>query len=304
VVASRLAWFVGAMLAALSLAWLVIEIGIIRRIKALVDRADAVGDQVKGERGFSEAELADLRGEDELGVLAKALHDLLRRVREDVERENIRAEQERDMWHAVGHEIMSPLQSLMALHGTTEDASHRYITRMQQAIRVLYGRASPSEAFQSSVLQVGEIDIAAFLDNVAQNAPCVGIADVRFEGAGADIGVLARADEYSLEDVVTHVLKNAQRYREPGSAIVMALEGSDTAVTISIRNRGPRIPADMIGKIFEYGVSDQQDSGANGNRGQGLFVARTYMAKMGGTIAAQNEVDGVSFILSLQRAGE
>ncbi|MES2933139.1 MAG: hypothetical protein V4805_06595, partial [Pseudomonadota bacterium] len=40
---------------------------------------------------------------------------------------------------------------------------------------------------------------------------------------------------------------------------------------------------------------------ANGNRGQGLFVAKTYMAKMGGTIGVQNVMDGVSFVLSLQR---
>ena len=298
VVASRLTWFVGAMLAALALAWLVIEIGIIRRIKVLIKRADDVGERVCTARGFSEADLADLRGEDELGVLATGLHDLLRRVREDVERENIRAEQERDMWHAVGHEIMSPLQSLMVLHGSADDQSHRYINRMQQAIRVLYGRASPSEAFQSSELQVTEIDVAAFLRYVADNAPCIGIDQVHFNGPDA---LLARADEYSLEDVVTHVLRNAERYRLPGSAIT--LEAGETGATITIHNQGPPIEAEMIGKIFEYGVSDQAESGADGNRGQGLFVAKTYMAKMGGTITAHNLGGGVSFVMSLRRAG-
>ena len=44
-------------------------------------------------------------------------------------------------------------------------------------------------------------------------------------------------------------------------------------------------------------------SGAQGEgRGQGLFVARTYMAKMGGTITAANVGDGVSFTLRLPRA--
>ncbi|MYM85437.1 sensor histidine kinase [Duganella sp. FT50W] len=299
VVASRLVWFVGAMLAALMLAWLVIEIGIIRRIKVLVKRADDVGEQVTAARGFSEAGLADLRGEDELGVLATGLHDLLRRVREDVERENIRAEQERNMWHAVGHEIMSPLQSLMVLHGAAEDQSHRYINRMQQAIRVLYGRASPSEAFQSSELQVAEIDLTAFLRHVAANASCVGIENVLFHGPEETVS--ARADEYSLEDVVTHVLRNAQRYRHPDTPIDITLEAGDTGATITIHNQGPQIAADMLDKIFEYGVSDQPESGADGNRGQGLFVAKTYMAKMGGTIVAQNRAGGVSFILNLQR---
>jgi sensor histidine kinase regulating citrate/malate metabolism len=59
----------------------------------------------------------------------------------------------------------------------------------------------------------------------------------------------------------------------------------------------------MLGTIFEYGVSDQPEAAAAGHRGQGLFVAKTYMAKMGGTIAARNVDDGVEFVLTLQRAG-
>lgn len=119
---------------------------------------------------------------------------------------------------------------------------------------------------------------------------------------GAAPDILVRADEYSLEDVVTHVLRNADRYRTPGSSISLTLGASEAAATVTIHNQGPRIDADLIDKVFEYGVSDQADSAANGNRGQGLFVAKIYMAKMGGTIIAQNQADGVSFILSLQRS--
>ncbi|MES2324357.1 MAG: HAMP domain-containing sensor histidine kinase [Pseudomonadota bacterium] len=299
VVASRLSWFVGAMLLALLLAWMVIEIGVIRRIRVLIKRADSVAKTVRGTGAADEFDLSDLRGDDELGVLASVLHDLLRRVREDVERETIRAEQERDMWHAVGHEIMSPLQSLMALHGGVDDQSQRYLARMQQAIRVLYGSASPSEAFQSTVVQVGELDLAAFLEHVAANAPCVGIEQVRFLGGSARI--VARADEYCLEDVVTHVLRNAARHRHEGTAVTLSLDANEAGATITIHNQGPQIGDELIGRVFEYGVSDQPDSGAHGNRGQGLFVAKTYMAKMGGTISVQNVPDGVRFVLSLQR---
>ena len=299
VVASRLSWYVGGMLLALLLAWLVIEIGVISRIRVLIRRADSVAKTVKGTGAADEFDLSDLRGEDELGVLASCLHDLLRRVREDVERETIRAEQERDMWHAVGHEIMSPLQSLMALHANGDGQSTRYLARMQQAIRVLYGNASPSEAFQASVVQVGELDLSACLEHVAANAPCAGIDNVRFVGAGQ--AVLARADEYCLEDVVTHVLRNAARYRREDSPITLTLAAAETGATITIFNQGPAIAGELIGRVFEYGVSDQPDSGAEGNRGQGLFVAKIYMAKMGGTISVLNHANGVSFVLSLQR---
>lgn len=300
VVATRMVWFVVAMLLALIFAWLLIEISLIRRISKLTRRAVALSKTVKGAGGVEQFDISDLRSMDEMGLLASCLHDLLRRVKEDVEREAIRAEQDRQMWHAVGHEIMSPLQSLMVLHAEENDPSQRYIYRMQQAIRVLYGSASPSEAFQSTVLQVSEIDLLAFLHNVAGNAHFIGISQVEFVHTNVN-AVMVRADEYSLEDVVTHVLRNAERFRTPGTAITLNLSYSELAATLSIHNCGPQIAPDMLEKIFEYGVSDQHDAGANGNRGQGLFVAKTYMAKMGGTIYAQNVADGVVFVLGLQR---
>ncbi|MFC0348343.1 sensor histidine kinase [Undibacterium danionis] len=303
VVATRVSWFVGGMLLALLLAWLLIEINIIRRITLLTKRAATLSRTMKGSGELDQLDVSDLRSPDELGVLASALHDLLRRVKEDVERETIRTEQEKQMWHAVGHEIMSPLQSLMVLHQTPEDQSHRYISRMQQAIKVLYGSATPTEAFQTTVLQLDEIDLHQFLAHVASNAPCIGVNDVEFIAPATlkpqQKNSMVKADEYSLEDVVTHILKNADRYRPKGSAIRIHLTIDEVCAVITIHNRGPHIPEAMLEKIFEYGVSDQLESGANGNRGQGLFVAQTYMAKMGGTIKAQNVEDGVSFILTL-----
>jgi K+-sensing histidine kinase KdpD len=59
----------------------------------------------------------------------------------------------------------------------------------------------------------------------------------------------------------------------------------------------------VLGKIFEYGVSDAHASQTQGHRGQGLYVAKTYMAKMGGTVEAVNDIeDGVEFVLTLSLA--
>ncbi len=300
-VATRMSWYVGAMLGAIVLGWLVIELGLLRQVKVLTRRAAAVSYNVNAdqvEQRLGALDVSDLRGKDELGILAGALSDLLQRVKDGVKREHIRAEQERDMWHAVGHEIMSPLQSLMVLHPQADDASHRYVQRMQQAVKVLYGQASPSEALQAATLQVGSLDLDAFLRTVADNAHFAGIADVRYAGVGRSVPV--RADEFSLEDVVTHLLRNADRHRLPGTPITLSLRETDAGVTLGVHNQGPRIDAALLERIFDYGVSGENGA-TPGQRGQGLFVARTYMAKMGGTIAARNEADGVSFVLSLQR---
>ena len=306
-VATRMSWYLGAMLAAMALAWLAVEVGLLRRVTALTRRAAAVSYNVQdGHIGprLGDLDVSDLRGSDELGILAGGLADLLQRVKDDIQREQLRAQQERDMWHAVGHEIMSPLQSLMVLHGGPGDPGHRYVQRMQQAVHVLYGTASPAEALQAADLPQGRLDLDAFLRHVADNAHFAGIGNVVYQGGTGP--VVVRADEFALEDVVTHILGNADRYRPPGTAITLTLKASESTASATLHNQGSTIEEDLLGRIFELGVSDPSlptPPGGSEHRGQGLFVAKTYMAKMGGTIVARNVSGGVALVLTLQRGG-
>ena len=299
VVATRMSWYVGAMLGAIVLAWLVVEIGLIRRIGVLTRRAAAVSHNVRREptlgAGIGELDVSDLRGRDELGILAGGMADLLQRVKSDVQREQLRSQRERDMLQAVGHEILSPLQSLMVLHPDPDDPAHRYVQRMQQAVRVLYGQASPGEALQAAQLDLSPVDLDAFLRDVAGNAGYAGIDDVRYAPAGTP--VMVRADPFSLEDVLAHILRNAQRYRTPGTPITLSLQAQDGQALVEVHNQGPAIPEDRLESIFDYGVTD--GAAEPGRRGQGLFVVRTYLAKMGGTVRCRNAEDGVVFELAL-----
>ena len=301
VIATRMSWYVGAKLGAIVLAWLVIEVGLIRRIAVLTRRAAAVSHNVQmdasGDARIGQLDVSDLRGRDELGILAGGLADLLERVKGDVQREQLRAQRERDMLQAVGHEILSPLQSLMLLHPDPQDPDHRYVQRMQQAVRVLYGQASPSEALAAAQLQLVPLDLDAFLREVAANARFAGIDQVRYTPRDAPLAV--RADAFSLEDVVTHILRNAQRHRSPGTPITLTLAQSDGRALIGIHNVGPAIPEPLLERIFDYGFSAAAGGEDAGRRGQGLFVVRTYMAKMGGAVRALNSEGGVRFELNL-----
>jgi signal transduction histidine kinase len=94
--------------------------------------------------------------------------------------------------------------------------------------------------------------------------------------------------------------------------ITIELVSDQASAGISVHNQGPPIDSALIERIFEYGVSgalsaDDADATLHAahaeHRGQGLFVARTWLSKMGGTIHAENVADGVRFTLTLQRAG-
>jgi signal transduction histidine kinase len=299
-VTTRVSWFLMAMLLAIFLTWLAIELRVIRRVTVLTRRAASLAMSVKASDAIASVEFQDLKGRDELGVLSTSLQSLLQRVKEDVKKDQIRAEQEKDTWQAVGHEIMSPLQSLMVLHSDSKDPSYRYITRMQQAVKVLYGQASPAEAFSNAVPEFATIDLIEFLEAVAENSSAIGIANVRYTSVEKRGSIRVKADEHWLEDVITHVLNNANRFRLVDSEISIELSILGRQAVIDISNRGDLMDATMLERIFEFGVSSRED--AQTHRGQGLFVARTYMAKMAGTILAKNRQDGVSFVLSLPLA--
>jgi signal transduction histidine kinase len=299
-VTTRVSWFLMAMLLAIVLTWFAIEVRVIRRITVLTRRAAFLAKSVRASDEIAKLEFEDLKGRDELGVLSTSLQSLLQRVKEDVKKDQIRAEQEKDTWQAVGHEIMSPLQSLMVMHADAKDPSNRYITRMQQAVKILYGQASPAEAFSQAVPELATIDLGDFLQAVAANSSEIGITNVRYKPLNLSVPVRIKADEHWLEDVITHVLNNANRFRLADSAISIELSILDRQAVIDISNCGELIDAAMLERIFEFGVSSRQD--AQTHRGQGLFVARTYMAKMAGTISAENRKDGVSFVLRLPLA--
>jgi signal transduction histidine kinase len=298
--AARLAWPVGAMLAAIALAWLIIEMGLIRRVAVLTQRAAALSHQMQqpGRAELGTLDVADLRGRDELGILAGSLADLLAHARDGLRREQLRAEREHDQWHAVGHEIMSPLQSLMLLHGADDDPSRRYVQRMQQAVKVLYGQASPSEALAAATLTAGRLDLDAFLRQVAANAVYADLKDVVYAPSAEPVWV--QADEYPLEDALTHVLTNADRHRLPGTPITLTLHATAELATVAVHNQGTPIDEALLTRIFDYGVSTAEPEDGQ-RRGQGLFVAKTYLAKMGGSIAARNVGDGVVFEIALRR---
>jgi two-component system, OmpR family, sensor kinase len=303
IVATRMLWLVGAMLAAIALAWALIEIGLIRRVTQLAKRAAAVSYNVNApelENRLAAMDVSDLRGKDELGILAGGLSDLMQRVKDDISREHVRAQQERQMWHAVGHEIMSPLQSLMVLHSKEGDASHHYVQRMQQAVKILYGQASPSEAIAKADVAAGVLDLDAFLTQIAGNAHFAGIDKVVYERPAQAAPLLVKADEFALEDVVTHILSNAQRHRLEGTPITLSVAQEGAQALLRIHNQGQAIPADLLPGIFDYGVSGSK-AGADdpSHRGQGLFVVKSYMGKMGGSVEAINVVDGVVFQLAL-----
>jgi signal transduction histidine kinase len=133
-----------------------------------------------------------------------------------------------------------------------------------------------------------------------------------FEAAGRGIKVMrvpghhlpvVKADGNELKQILINIIMNALQAMEDegGSLLVESRAPNDQEVSITITDNGPGIPLEALEQIFEpYFTTKQPGEGT----GLGLFVTKTLVEKLGGTIDVRsNPGDGTTFIITLP-AGE
>jgi two-component system, NtrC family, sensor histidine kinase KinB len=218
----------------------------------------------------------------------------------------------------VSHELKTPLTSLrMALYLLLEQnlsaLSQQQRELLEDArddadrlLRILESLLDLTRLESgASSLERSAVSVAALMRQVAGEAhPFVDAAGQRLavviapELGGATFSV----DEGRIRHVFINLLTNASKFTPHGGFITLhaAPEGSGF-IRFSVRDKGPGIPSDSIGRIFDrfYRAPNQEKrSGA----GLGLAIAREIVVAHGGSIAcASVEGEGTEFYFVLPR---
>ncbi|RZO10683.1 HAMP domain-containing histidine kinase [Pseudomonas moorei] len=237
--------------------------------------------------------------QSEVGVLWQNIMDLhealLAYSRNAIER----TKAEHQFLRALGHEIRSPLQDLLLRHKEESDPSTRYVRRISYAVQNLYGTTlgqdagenlifkTPQEAMSSLSGNITKENVTEYLVNSTEST----VDSIIYLGLASPLYVMVDAD--MLESVLTAIINNANDFRVAGSNIVLGATLAEDDVVITIANQGPCILNESIDEIFEYGVSAR--SGEDGHLGQGLYMAKTYVSRMNGSLTAVNTESGVRF---------
>jgi two-component system OmpR family sensor kinase len=113
--------------------------------------------------------------------------------------------------------------------------------------------------------------------------------------------VLALVDPRSVEQVVTNLLNNAERYSPRGEPIEVDIrrKGIDK-VLITVTDRGAGIP-----EAFRPHIFDRFSRGESGGLGLGLYICKELVEGHGGTIEAHSHGRGtrVEVVLPVGRRG-
>lgn len=250
------------------------------------------------------------RKRDEISTLGRTLHLLFSRSRSrnmhlverlrkesaakamDLRLMHVQLDLRQDRLDAIGHEIRSPLQSL--LNRTVGDDNLQVpLLRMQDAVETIFDAATVEDGISSLEIVCARIDIANFLSCLVSNknepSPYL-----QYEGPAK--GVWSNIDDIKFESVIDHLIDNAERYKPKDSLVIIRLDEREHAIVVEVFNYGPLIPDDQMKTLFKYRKSDQSTMR---NRGIGLFASRAYLLGMRSTISAENRGDGVAMIIEL-----
>lgn len=115
-------------------------------------------------------------------------------------------------------------------------------------------------------------------------------------------------DARRLERALLNLLNNASKFSADGVVIDLRVtEGSGTA-TVSVRDRGPGIPPEVMPRLFEHFFTSRTSSPGRGvGAGLGLPIAKGTIEAHGGEMSVESAVGRgsiFSFTLPTMREGE
>jgi two-component system sensor histidine kinase CpxA len=215
-------------------------------------------------------------------------------------------ESQRRLLRDISHELRSPLARLnVALGLARRNAGAEAqvpLDRMEreaERLNALIGELLSLSLMESDTRGIERVpvDLQLLLREIA--------ADADFEAAGANRKVVIVREEPAivagvpelLRRAIENVVRNAVRFTPEGTAVEIGLSrtaaGPRPAATISVRDRGPGVPAESLDKLFEpfYRVADARDR-KTGGTGIGLAIARRAVRLHGGDVRASNAPEG------------
>ncbi len=231
---------------------------------------------------------------DELGQLARTFDQMAERIQTLLAAE-------RRLLLDISHELRSPLTRLslaVELARSNEDREAALNRVQKEADRL---NALLSELLQvtraegdASTLRKGPVRLDLLLKELADD----GTIEAEARGASVHLNaapaLTVEADAELLRRAIENVMRNAIRYAPPGSRVEMQLEARNSKAAICIRDYGPGVPEEAIGRIFDpfYRV-DTDRNRTSGGAGLGLAIARRAVDLHRGTLRARNAHPGL-----------
>jgi signal transduction histidine kinase len=237
-----------------------------------------------------------VRRGDEIGRVAGAFDAMTDALEDAADQRNLDEESRRRFFAAVGHDLRTPLASLLAAIEALEDGvapdPARYLHSMERDVAAL--SALVDDLFLLSRIDSGSISIASEPVDVTELAdeaievlrPVANRAGVTLR-LEADRRTVVPGGTEAVSRALRNLIENAIRHAPPGSEVVVEVR-SATGATVRVLDQGPGFDPGFIDHAFDrFTRADDARSRDTGGSGLGLAIARGFVDALGGEIWAE-----------------
>jgi two-component system sensor histidine kinase CpxA len=235
---------------------------------------------------------------DEVAELAHDFDHMAERLQTQIDAQ-------RQLLSDVSHELRSPLARLQVALGLARqrrpdrpmpelDRIEREAERLNELIGQLLSLARLESG--NGTPDVQPVDLVELLHDIAEGADFEARARDRQVRVTHDSPAAIHADVSLLRSALENVVRNAVRYTAENTAVTITVghaDEGDGRVRIRVRDHGPGVPQDRIGRLFKPFVrAGEARDRQSGGYGLGLAIAERAIRLHGGTITARNLTEG------------
>jgi len=293
---ARIVGVTAAVLAVTVAVTMVLAARLVRPLRALTAAASGPNDEVPA---------VEVRGRDEIGVLAAAFNELSRRRR--------RADEQRQaVVRDVAHELRTPVTNIRGWLEAVEDGLANPLSdpalasallnetlQLQHIIEDLRDLAAGDAG--ELMLRPEPVPVAALLDQVVTaheaRAEAVGVA-LRVRVTGSPV---LPVDPVRLRQALGNLLSNAIRHTAAGGTVTIRGGVTGDRLLLAVEDTGAGIAADDLPHVFDrFWRADSSRSRDTGGSGLGLAIVQQIARLHGGQVSVTSAPgEGSRFVLSL-----
>lgn len=216
------------------------------------------------------------------------------------------AERRSNFVAAVTHELKTPLTAIrmygeMLRDGIVpseakRDEYHRHITAESERLSRLIDNVLEFSRLERSArpmeLVVGDVG-PVLRDAAAMLRPHVERGGLRLSVAVDDDLPPVRFERDALLQIVVNLVDNAVKYAGRDEIVLAAFRDGDGRVVVRVRDHGPGVPREQLGRIFEpFHRGEQELTRRTKGTGLGLALVRSLAEAMGGRVMGRNAAGG------------
>jgi signal transduction histidine kinase len=217
-----------------------------------------------------------------------------------------------DFVSLVSHELRSPMAAVIGAAQTLQarwreldpvqrEAFLGLIAQETTRLAALIGDVLDTSRIEAGTFSYsfGDVDLAALVDDSVESAT-IGQDEVRVRAEVATTLPRIRGDRARLRQVLSNLIDNAVKYSPVGEEVEVRAYQEDGRILVDVRDRGPGIPAEDRGLIFEKFGRVASSGHTKPGTGLGLFIARSIAEAHGGRLAVESAPgNGAVFTLEL-----